>query len=41
MIKTDAPLKVTQNEIIKEATPTLAGGIAQTLADPEADRRCL
>ena len=29
---------MTHNEIIKEATPTLAGAIAQTLADPEADR---
>src|SRR5438874_3374142 len=38
MITTDAPLKVTHNEVIKEATPTLAGAIAQTLADPEADR---
>src|SRR5436190_1335310 len=38
MITTEAPSKVTHNEIIKEATPTLAGAIAQTLADPEADR---
>src|SRR2546430_15988252 len=38
MITTEAPLKVTHNEIIKEATPTLAGAIAQTLADPAADR---
>jgi sulfite reductase (NADPH) hemoprotein beta-component len=38
MITTEAPLKVTHNEIIKEATPTLAGAIAQTLADPQADR---
>src|SRR3989442_1929886 len=38
MITTDAPLKVTHNEIIKEAIPTLAGAIARTLADPEADR---
>src|SRR5947208_15008125 len=38
MITTDASLKVTHNEVIKEATPTLAGAIAQTLADPEADR---
>src|SRR5207237_2239526 len=38
MITTEAPPKVTHNEIIKEATPTLAGAIAQTLADPEADR---
>src|SRR5205823_10838546 len=38
MITTEAPPKVTHNEIIKEATPTLAGAIAKTLADPEADR---
>src|SRR5216117_1562223 len=38
MITTDAPLKVTHNEAIKEAIPTLAGAIARTLADPEADR---
>src|SRR5213080_1305284 len=38
MITTEAPLKVTHNEIIKEATPTLAGAIAQTLADPNSDR---
>jgi sulfite reductase (NADPH) hemoprotein beta-component len=38
MIATEAPPKVTHNEIIKEATPTLAGEIAQTLADPAADR---
>jgi sulfite reductase (NADPH) hemoprotein beta-component len=29
---------VTHNEVIKEATPTLAGGIADTLADANADR---
>src|SRR6266496_5764949 len=38
MIASEAPPKVTHNEIIKEATPTLAGAIAQTLADPNADR---
>src|SRR5256886_4626493 len=38
MITTEASSKVTHNEIIKEATPTLAGAIARTLADPEADR---
>src|ERR1035437_7468487 len=37
MITTDAP-KLTHNEIIKEATPTLAGSIAQTLSDPGLDR---
>ncbi len=38
MIATEAPLKVTHNEIIKEATPTLAGAIARTLAEPNLDR---
>ena len=38
MIATEAPPKVTHNEIIKEATPTLAGAIARTLADPSLDR---
>jgi sulfite reductase (NADPH) hemoprotein beta-component len=38
MIATEAPPKVTHNEIIKEAIPTLAGAIAQTLADPNLDR---
>src|SRR6266567_3037963 len=38
MIATEAPPKVTHNEIIKEATPTLAGAIAQALADPNVDR---
>jgi sulfite reductase (NADPH) hemoprotein beta-component len=37
MITTDAS-KLTHNEIIKEATPTLAGSIAQTLNDPALDR---
>src|SRR2546428_13918300 len=38
MIATEAPPKVTHNEIIKEASPTLAGAIALTLADPNTDR---
>lgn len=38
MIVSEAPPKVTHNEIIKEATPTLAGGIASTLADANSDR---
>ena len=38
MIATDAPPKVTHNETIKEAIPTLAGAIARTLADPNLDR---
>ena len=38
MIASEAPPKVTHNEIIKEATPTLAGAIARTLADPALDR---
>ena len=32
MIKTETPPKVTHNELIKEATPTLAGTIAATVA---------
>src|ERR1051326_3259728 len=38
MIATEAAPKVTHNELIKAATPTLAGAIARTLADPNADR---
>src|ERR1044071_6507939 len=38
MIASEAPPKVTHNETIKEATPTLAGAIARTLADPNLDR---
>src|SRR2546429_8800101 len=38
MITTEASPKVTHNEIIKEATPTLAGAIARTLADTNSDR---
>jgi sulfite reductase (NADPH) hemoprotein beta-component len=32
------PTKLTHNEVIKAAVPTLAGNIAATLADPAADR---
>src|SRR6266508_2604997 len=38
MISTEAPPKVTHNKVIKEATPTLAGTIASTLVDANADR---
>src|SRR5712671_3290688 len=38
MIATEAAKKPTHNEIIKEAIPTLAGNIAATLADPNADQ---
>lgn len=38
MIAPAAPAKVTHNEEIKEANPTLAGGIASNLANPETDR---
>ena len=38
MIATEAPPKVTHNEVIKAATPTLAGAIARTLADASTDR---
>jgi sulfite reductase (NADPH) hemoprotein beta-component len=30
--------KISHNEVIKEANPSLAGTLAQTLADPQADR---
>lgn len=33
----EVPIKLTHNEEIKAAIPTLAGGIAATLADPNAD----
>ena len=33
---TAAP-KLSHNELLKEGDPTLAGTIAQTLADPQAD----
>src|ERR1043165_4692408 len=38
MIATEAAQKLTHNEIIKEAIPTLAGTIGQVLSDPNADR---
>src|SRR5882757_8179301 len=38
MITTDAPLKLTKNEGLKEGNPLLAGTIASTLADPAAER---
>ncbi len=38
MIETAEPLKLSRNESIKEANPTLAGTIAQTLSDPALDR---
>src|ERR1043165_1657248 len=37
MIGTEAPLKLTRNEGLKENNPLLAGTIAQTLADSAAD----
>ena len=38
MIAVQAPPKLTKNEGLKEANPLLAGTIAQTLADAQADR---
>ena len=38
MTQPSIPTKPTHNEVIKEASPTLAGTIAQTLADPQLDR---
>jgi sulfite reductase (NADPH) hemoprotein beta-component len=38
MIQTVSTVKVSHNEAIKAATPTLAGEIAKTLADPSAER---
>src|SRR5438128_1042336 len=38
MITTAAPPKVSHNEILKENSPTLAGTLAQTLADTALDR---
>lgn len=35
---TTKPKKLSKNEILKENCPTLAGNIAATLSDPEADR---
>jgi sulfite reductase (NADPH) hemoprotein beta-component len=37
MNTTEAPVKLTHNEVIKEATPTLASTIAATLNDANAD----
>src|SRR5437667_2780900 len=38
MITTEAPVKLTRNEGLKESHPLLAGTIRQTLNDPEAPR---
>src|SRR3954468_18048311 len=38
MIKPDAPAKLTRNEGLKEASPTLSGTIGQTLANAAAER---
>jgi sulfite reductase (NADPH) hemoprotein beta-component len=38
MTVTNGATKQTANELLKEQDPTLAGTIAQTLADPQADR---
>ncbi|HEX7860109.1 MAG TPA: NADPH-dependent assimilatory sulfite reductase hemoprotein subunit [Verrucomicrobiae bacterium] len=38
MIAPAAPTKVSHNEVLKENSPTLAGGIATVLADPSAER---
>ena len=38
MIENMTPVKLARNEGLKEASPTLAGTIEQTLADPQADR---
>ncbi|MGZ8900551.1 MAG: NADPH-dependent assimilatory sulfite reductase hemoprotein subunit [Limisphaerales bacterium] len=38
MIAPVAPSKLSHNEVLKEASPTLAGGIGTTLADPAAER---
>ncbi len=37
MSETESP-KVSHNEVLKQSVPTLAGTIAATLADPQADR---
>jgi sulfite reductase (NADPH) hemoprotein beta-component len=34
---TETPAKVTHNEVIKDAIPTLAGTIAATIADASTD----
>src|SRR6266481_9816944 len=38
MIGTEAPIKLTRNEGLKETHPLLAGTIAETLADTTAER---
>src|SRR6266478_734831 len=38
MIATEAPVKLTRNEGLKEGDPLLAGTISQTLADASAER---
>src|SRR5437660_11507884 len=38
MIETEAPIKLTRNEGLKETHPLLAGTIAETLADSAAER---
>ena len=38
MIAPAAPTKVSHNEVLKEASPTLAGAIGTTLSDPTAER---
>jgi sulfite reductase (NADPH) hemoprotein beta-component len=38
MITAEHPVKLTHNEIIKQAIPTLAGTIGQTMADPASDQ---
>src|SRR6185436_6386121 len=38
MITSEISVKLSHNEIIKEANPTLAGTLAQTLANPGAER---
>lgn len=40
MNNTGTPIKLTHNEVIKDAIPTLAGSIAATLADASVDRFC-
>src|SRR2546428_1954809 len=38
MIETEAQVKLTRNEGLKDASPLLAGTIAETLADPTCDK---
>ena len=38
MINTDVESVVTRNEFLKDASPTLAGSIAETIADAATDR---